>query len=358
MDLEALNRTRSLIDQIDDEIMALISKRMEAAKEIGLIKGSSPIYDPKREEAVIRRLTEENLHLGESLIRGVMGEIMGACRAIQEPFRVAVMGPKWSHSHDVAIKLFGGSSQVIFARYPRDAIAMAASGEVHGALVPLENSLEGAVHSTLDGLMEFRGIIRINREVRIKVEHCLATQREYLGDIKRVYSHPQAMGQCEMWLRRNLPWAELAEVSSTSEGARRAMEEQEAAVCSMRCAQEMGFLRIIPRIQDSHTNTTRFVVILKADPRREQAGGDRTTIVFTLPHRPGSLCEALEPLMEHRVNLMMIQSRPMEKNPFQYAFFADLEGGLGDPNVDGAISAMAHRTSDLTVLGSYPCVGI
>jgi chorismate mutase/prephenate dehydratase len=115
----------------------------------------------------------------------------------------------------------------------------------------------------------------------------------------------------------------------------------------------MGFRTVIPGIQDSPFNTTRFIVVTRREEREELRYGDRTSILFTLPHRPGSLCEALGALHEHHINLMMIQSRPIPKNPFEYAFFADMDGGLGDPKVEAAVNEMAKRTSDLTVLGSY-----
>ncbi|MCX7828709.1 MAG: ACT domain-containing protein, partial [Thermanaerothrix sp.] len=236
---------------------------------------------------------------------------------------------------------------------PRDAVRMVASGNGDVAVVPVENSVEGAVHSTLDGLMEFRGIVWITREVRARVEHCLAYQGEDLSRIRRVYSHPQAMRQCDLWLSQNLPQAELVESASTSEGAHRALEEGEAAVCGIRCAREMGFKGIIPGIQDCPLNTTRFVVVSRREPREELKCGDRTTVLFNLPHRPGSLWEALGALKERGVNLMMIQSRPLPQNPFEYAFFADVEGGMGDPKVEAAVDEMALRTAGLTVLGSY-----
>ncbi|EHM10749.1 prephenate dehydratase [Thermanaerovibrio velox DSM 12556] len=353
MDVDQVKTLRNVIDQIDRDLMELLSRRLEVAREIGAAKEGGAVYDPKREEALVKRLAGENPHLGEPLIRAVMGEIIGACRAVQGPFRVVLMGPKWSYSHEVAEKVFGSSWDPVFVRSPREALCKVAVGGGDAAVVPIENSTEGAVHSTLDGLMELKGAVWIAREARARVEHCLANQGDDLGRIRRVYSHPQAMSQCWRWLSQNLPQAELVEANSTSEGALRALDEGEAAVCGIRCAREMGFRMVIPGIQDSPLNTTRFIVVTRREEREELRYGDRTSILFTLPHRPGSLCEALGALSEHKINLMMIQSRPIPKNPFEYAFFADIDGGLGDPKVEAAVNEMAKRTSDLTVLGSY-----
>lgn len=346
---EDLAELRERIDRIDHQIMDLVGQRLQVAREIGKAKGDGPIYDPRREAEVLADRLKRHGHLGEGLVRALMTELMGASRKVQGGLTLAAMGPEWSHSHEAALRAFGSSEEILFVKDPRRGVESLISGAADLAVLPVENSIEGVVYPTLDALLSAKSVVRIVREVRMRIEHCLAFGGEDMGTIRRVYSHPQALGQCEEWLARNLPQAELVEVSSTSEGARRALEEGQGAVCGARCAAALGFKTVIRSIQDSPNNKTRFLVL----STNGTSGGDRTTLVFTLPHRPGTLCDALSALADQGVNLLMIQSRPIPQNPFEYAFFADIEGDASAPPLSQALGRLKERTASLTVLGSY-----
>jgi chorismate mutase / prephenate dehydratase len=264
--------------------------------------------------------------------------------------RVAHLGPARSFSHAAALQLFGDRAELVATRTIPDAIDAANDGEVDLAIVPLENSIEGGVNATLDGL--FDSSLTISAEFVLEVELCLLAQGRDLALIRRVTSHPQPLGQCKNWLRQHLPQAELVVAPSTTSAAQDALKDPHTAAVGSRLAAELGLLVVRERIQDHEGNATRFVVVGKE--LTAPSGHDKTTLVFSTPHERGALRRVLEVFDEEGLNLTRIESRPLRGQLWQYAFFTDLEGHRDDPPVKSALERLRQGGAMVRVLGSYP----
>lgn len=264
--------------------------------------------------------------------------------------RVAYMGPPRSFSHAAALEMFGSDAEFVVTRTITDAIDAVGAGEAELAIVPIENSTEGGVNATLDAL--WHSDLTISAEFVLDVELCLLAKTPDLSAIERVASHPQPLGQCKAWLRAHLPQAELVVAASTTAAAQQALEDVHTAAVGSRLAAELGLLVVQEGIQDRKDNATRFVLVGKHEP--PPTGNDKTTLVFTTPHRRGALKSVLEVFDDEGLNLTRIESRPLPGQRWEYAFFADLEGHQKDPALERALSRLTARGAKVRVLGSYP----
>ncbi|MBI4361615.1 MAG: prephenate dehydratase [Euryarchaeota archaeon] len=262
---------------------------------------------------------------------------------------IAVLGPEGSFSAEAA-RRWSPRAPLRLCGSIYDAVEAAARGLVPRAIIPLENSVEGSVGEAMDLLREHS--LPITAEVPLPVRYCLLS-RGPVGGVREVASHPQALGQCRLWLHRHLPGVRLRETSSTAEAARRAARHGgTAAIAGQRAAVLYG-LRVLRRdIQDSPENTTRFVVLGGGPPG--PTGRDKTSILVTLQRdRPGALHEILGEFARRRINLTRIESRPAKRALGDYVFYIDCEGHREDPRVGAALAGIAGKAA-LRVLGSYP----
>lgn len=264
--------------------------------------------------------------------------------------RVAYMGPPRSFSHAAALQAFGEGATFVVTRTILDAIDAASDGEADLAIVPIENSIEGGINATLDGL--FDSDLTIGAELVLEVELCLLAQTTDLTQILRVASHPQPLGQCKHWLRRHLPQAEVVVAPSTTSAAQDALKDPQTAAVGSRLAAELGLLVVSERIQDHPGNATRFVIVGKQVT--SPTGHDKTTLVFSTPHERGALRRVLDVFDEEGLNLTRIESRPLRGQLWQYAFFTDVEGHQHDPGVSRALARLRENGAMVRVLGSYP----
>ncbi|MFH1138410.1 MAG: prephenate dehydratase [Pseudomonadota bacterium] len=354
MNTDALSKLRTEIDGIDREILALLTTRAAAALQISSLKNQNgwPVYDPQREKQVLARLAEDNTGpLPESSIKKIFGEIISACRAVQKPTTVSFLGPEDTFTHLAAIQHFGRS----VAYFPRGNISDVFREVEHGrsefGVVPAENSTNGAVSLTLDEWV--RSDLKICGEILLPISHCLMARETDIGKVQRVFSHPQALGQCRAWLARNLVSASLVEMPSTAAAAIRAGEENQCAAIGGEMLAERYGLEILARnIQDRPVNLTRFFILGRQTCR--PTGRDKTSVLFTTVHQPGSLYHALTPLAQAGLNLTRIESRPTQDRPWEYYFFIDFEGHQDDENIKGALGQLAQVSDICRVLGSYP----
>jgi chorismate mutase/prephenate dehydratase len=270
---------------------------------------------------------------------------------LQKVLKVAYLGPEYSYSHLAAIERFGqavefmqvGSIAAVFEEVNR--------GHADFGVVPLENSTDGRVADTLDMFMRLPQI-RICAEVRLRIHHNLLANCEQ-QEIRRIYSKPQALSQCRNWLSKNVPHADLKDVSSTTVAAQLAKQEPgAAAVASRQAAVRYGLRILFTDIEDSPYNETRFAVIgnLKCD----KTGQDKTALMFRIPHNPGALVEALDVFKQLKINLTWIESFPAKTPKPEYVFFVDFEGHIDDPKVARALKALHEKCEEVTVLGSFP----
>ena len=269
--------------------------------------------------------------------------------------RVAYLGPSGTFSEEAVGRCasLAGADRLPFPSFA-DAYEAAWKGEVDVALLPVENSIEGAVGATLDLLVHRPGL-RIQQELVLPIEqHLLSRPGMALGAIRRVLSHPQALGQCSAFLRQRLPGVATEPTLSTADAARRAAGDPEAAAIGGRAAAERyGLTVLAPSIQDAAENFTRFVLLGREDGRA--TGRDRTSIAFTLDRdRPGGLYEVIAEFATRRINLSRIESRPTKTAVGHYVFFLDFEGHRSEPECADALGGVRRQVHMMLLLGSYP----
>lgn len=353
-----LDDIRQQIDSIDRDLLELLSRRADLVHEVGVIKKRDglQIYAPDREDALLRRLVEMNQgRLPEKSIKAIYREIMSAALALEEDLKIAYLGPEGTWTHQAAIKKFGHS--VNYSAQPNfsDVFDQVSRRAADYGVVPIENSTEGAVSHTLDLFVD--SPLHICAQILLRIEHSLmaAIPRE---QIKCLYSHPQVFGQCRNWLHRHFPDVDLVEVSSTTKAAEIARDQaaQGAAALGGPLAAELYGLNLLEeRIQDRSTNTTRFLVI--GEKTCPPTGNDRTSLLFAIHDRPGSLVSALQAFDHCQINLSKIESRPSKRKDWEYIFYVDLAGHCEDDKVARALEELGQHCSMVKLLGSYPDSG-
>ncbi len=350
-----LDDIRNQIDSIDKDLLDLLSRRADLVHEVGVVKKRDglQIYAPEREEALLRKLIAQNAgRLPEKSIRAIYREIMSAALALEDDLKIAYLGPEGTWTHQAAIKKFGHSVGYSPQVNISDVFDQVARRTASYGVVPIENSTEGAVSHTLDLFVE--SPLHICAQILLRIEHCLisAVPRE---EIKTLYSHPQALAQCRGWIARSFPHADLVEVSSTAKAAQCAKENasQGAAALGGPLAAEMHGLNLLEKsIQDRATNTTRFLVI--GEKTCPPTGNDRTSILFAIHDRPGSLVKALQAFDQFHINMSKIESRPSKRKDWEYIFYVDLAGHCEDQKVAEALDELGKHCSLVKLLGSYP----
>jgi prephenate dehydratase len=275
--------------------------------------------------------------------------------------RVAFLGPAGTFTEEALRASAPSEVEAIPHLTVHEAIMAVQGGEADRAVVPIENALEGGVAATLDALATEAEGVRIAAEVVQPIHHCLLAARELeLGDVTRAVSHPQALDQCQRFLRQRLPAAERVPAASTAEAVRTVAESSEpwVALGSRLSGELYGCTVLEADVEDHPDNTTRFVWLAPAGEAPVPSGGSRakTSIVFwgVGDESPGWLVSVLAELSERGINLTKIESRPQRVRLGHYMFFADLEGAAEDPTVSEALYALRGRVETLRVLGSYP----
>jgi chorismate mutase / prephenate dehydratase len=369
----ALRSLRSQIDKLDHQILKLVNERAGVAAEIGKLKNDhgEEIFSPAREEEVLQNVLNLNeKHKGPldaGTVRAIFREIMSGSRALQKVLKVAYLGPEYSYSHLAAVDRFGQAVEFIGVGSIAAVFEEVHRGHVDFGVVPVENSTDGRIADTLDMFMRMSHLT-ICAEVRLQIHHNLMAKCEQ-QEIRRVYSKPQALSQCRNWLAKNVPQALLKEVSSTATAAELASHEPgAAAVASRQAAVKYGLRILFTDIEDSPHNETRFAII--GNQKSGKTGHDKTTIMFRIPHHPGSLVEALDVFKQNKINLTWIESFPGPRHlgndthedksavkaatKPEYMFFVDFEGHIEDPRVKRTLQSLEEQCQEVTILGSFP----
>ncbi|MFY9327715.1 MAG: prephenate dehydratase [Georgfuchsia sp.] len=351
---DELAKLRENIDRIDGEMLRLLNERARFAHKIGEVKQGS-IYRPEREAQVLRRLAEENPGPLESgTVQYIFREIMSACLALEQPLKVAFLGPAGTYSESAARKHFGLAPGLEPCPGIDDVFRAVAAGAADYGVVPVENSTEGAIGRTLDLLLT--SPLKICGEINLPIHHNLMTKCASVGGIKRIYSHSQSLGQCQDWLNRHLSAHERIPVVSNSEAARRAAEEESSAAIAGESAAALYGLHILhANIEDDPTNTTRFLVIASHDAG--PSGKDKTSLACSAQNKPGAVHELLTPLARHGVSMTRFESRPargLNGGQWEYVFYMDLLGHRLDVPVQRALAELRACAGYVKELGSYP----
>lgn len=351
--MTTIEEFRKEIDDLDRRIVDLLNERATLARKIARRKRErkSEPFVPARERQVFDSILARNQGpLPDQAITDIYRAVIAAMRSLEHPLKIVYWGPPGSFTQMAALRKFGSLPGMRAMAQVEDIFSEVEKRRADYGVVPMENSTEGAVRPTLD--MFFNSNLRICSEIYLDIEHYLLGHG-LLKDIKRVYSNPQVLAQCRGWLRSHLPEAELIEVPTSSRGAERAAQEPESGAIGTALAAELYGLKVVSeRIEDLPGNRTRFLVI--GHTEGEPSGKDKTSIMFSVPHRPGALHEALGVLNKYDINMTMIEARPGRQQPFEYVFFIDFQGHADDPHVAKAVAALKQTCLFLKVLGAYP----
>jgi chorismate mutase/prephenate dehydratase len=351
---ETLVQLRSQIDCLDAQLVELLNQRALFASEIGRLKAAQErdFHVPSREREVHERVATLNKGpLPTEALRGIFREIMSACLALESPVKVAFLGPLATFTHMAAMQQFGMSAQLVPQKSIPSVFEEVEKGRALYGVVPVENSTEGMVSHTLDMFVE--SDLKITAEVLLEVSHDLLSRTGRIEDVRKVYSHPQALAQCRHWLEENLPNVPLVDVASTALAAQIVSEDlNAAAIAGCSAAEHYGLKVVRSRIEDQINNFTRFIVV--ARKMAEPSGNDKTSILFSVRDEPGILYRMLEPFARRGVNLSKIESRPVKTKAWEYIFFLDMAGHVADQAVQDAIDELRQFCQFLKILGSFP----
>jgi chorismate mutase / prephenate dehydratase len=350
-----LNKLRAQIDTLDRELLALVNRRASLARKVGEVKQGAPAYRPEREAEILRRVSADNPGpLAAERVTGIFREVISACRGMEQAIRAGYLGPQGTFSEQAVQKHFGRAVDAMPLGSIDEVFRRAESGDAEFAVVPVENSTEGAVGRTLDLLVSTP--LRICAEIELRVQQNLMLKAGDLAGVRRVYSHAQSLAQCHGWLSHNLPNAERVQVVSNAEAARRASEEPgTAAIAGQAASERFGLIVVARSIEDDPNNTTRFLVLGKIGT--VPTGRDRTSLVMSADNKPGAVHALLSPLAANRVSMSRIESRPSraaKSGLWEYLFFIDVEGHRDDERVASALAELERKAPFLKVLGSYP----
>lgn len=349
-----LARARREIDRIDKKIVGLLNKRANETLNVRKVKRGlkKDIYTPHREKEIYEKVIKENTGpLSEKSMKAIYREIMSGSLSLEKPVRVAYLGPPLTFTNLAALQKFGSSVEYVAASGIGEVFNEVDKGRADYGVVPIENSIEGAVNYTFD--MFVTSNLKICSEIYLEISHNLLGRDESLKKIKVIYSHPQVFAQCRSWIEKNIPRAELIEVSSTSKAADVSSKKGgSACIASLLAAKKYGLKALARSIEDSSHNVTRFLVI--GTNAAEPTGCDKTSIMFSVKDRVGVLHDVLVPFKKNRINLTKIESRPSRMRAWEYYFFVDMEGHYKDKKVKKALAGLEKGTRYLKVLGSYP----
>jgi chorismate mutase / prephenate dehydratase len=355
---EQLTPLREQIDLIDRELLALLNRRAGLALEVGEIKRQhgAPAFRPEREAQVIQGLKARNTGpLPNDAVAPIWREVMSASRALEMPTRVAYLGPAGTFSELATLNYFGSSIVALPCASIDEVFRVTSAGAADFGVVPIENSTEGGVTRSLD--LFLTAPVAMVGETSLYVRHHLLRRMEGMDGLQAVCAHPQALAQCHAWLATHLPTVERRPVASNAEGARLAQADASlAAIASERAASEYGLHTLAPAIQDDPHNRTRFAVIALPErhPQPRATGRDCTSLVVSVPNRPGAVHDLLVPLKKHGVSMTRFESRPARSGQWEYYFYIDIDGHPDQAHVTAALRELREACAFYKQLGTYP----
>jgi len=354
---DSLKKYRNKIDEIDAQVLKLVNERAQLAQAIGHAKEDGVIYRPEREAQVLRRMQSDNPGpLSNEAVSNIFRAVMANCRALEKELSIVFLGPLGTYSEEAALKQFGQGRNAIVCATIDEVFRTLEADNADYAIVPVENSTEGAVGLTLDLLLDTSA--KICGEITLPIHHCLLSKQTDISQITHVFSHGQSLAQCHEWLNRAMPTAEREAVTSNAYAAQMmhdlvASEGTFAAAIASKRAAELFDLNVLAEnIEDDPKNTTRFLVLGKHGVAA--SGQDKTSLAVSTKNKPGAMVDLLEPLSRHGVSMTKLESRPSKAGLWDYVFYIDIEGHQTDDNVQSALAELNARASVVKVLGSYP----
>jgi len=378
----SLPEHRKAIDKLDAQIVRLLNERTRHVLAIGEIKlaAGEEIYAPHRERAVFDRICGLNAGpITNEHLRAIYREIMSSALALEKTMTIAYFGPEATFTHQAAIQKFGASLKYAPQKTIADVFSEVAKKSADYGVVPVENSTEGVVTHTLDMFVD--SDLKVVSQIVLPISHCFVSRYKH-EEIGRIYVHPQTLGQCRNWLRKNFPDAEIVETSSNAKSAELATEPAflqmhelrgrriskrgtvtnmvrtrfkrigSAAITSELAAEKYKLPILVRDIQDNAANATRFLVLgRQCSP---PTGDDRTSLMLSVADRAGALHEAIAAFRRYKINMTKIESRPSKRKAWEYFFFIDCDGHAQDKKVARAIQQLGKHCNFVKILGSYP----
>lgn len=348
-----LKNYRKKIDAIDSKIISLLNERAKISLVIGKdkLKNKKGIYAPDREKEIFKRIRALNKGpMSVGAFESIYREIMSSSLALEKSLKIAYLGPKASFTNLAAQRKFGSQVDYVSCTNISEVFQKVENGHCDYGVVPIENSIEGAVTHTFDLLVDSE--LKICSQILLQISHNLLSKTT-LDKIKKIYSNPQVFGQCRNWLAANYPKVELIDVPSTTRAAQLVTKGKNAACIASLLAAKVYNLKVIKKdIEDLAHNVTRFLVISNTDV--PPTGKDRTCILFSIKDKVGALHSMLAPFYRNGINLTKIESRPSKRKAWDYYFFVDFEGHREDKNVKKALTQLEDMCKYLKILGSYP----
>ncbi len=346
-----LQELRNNLDQIDNDILTLINKRMEIVQKVGALKAQSggAIYRPEREKAIINRLTQlsnqSNGKLTKNAIEALFLEIFAISRNLELPENIAYLGPLGSFTHQAAESRFGAMSAYLPIGSITGVFREVASGKAKFGVIPIENSSNGIVSDTITCFADYD--LKIIAEVMVDIHHTLASTCDKVQDIKKIYSKDIAFDQCKRFLEDlGLDEVELIPVESTAKAAKIAVNEpNSAAICSNVGAKLYNLPILFENIEDKGNNRTRFLIISNFE--NAQSGDDKTSILVSLSNKAGSLVRFLTDFDKANINLTKIKSHIVEGKS---TFFIEFNAHRDEPQVKEIFDKYQQ---EIKFLGSY-----
>ena len=355
-----IKKIRDNIDLLDSKILELLNERAQEAvnisKEKQKTKDLDNFYNPEREAQVMRRIQDLNQGpLSDKSILKLFREIMSSCLSLESPLKVSYLGPEGTYTHLATINHFGNSVLSNAFSSVEEVFTSVEKRDSHYGVVPVENSTQGIVSSTLDMFM--KSSLKIAGEIEIIINHNMLSKSDNPSHIKKIYAHPQSFSQCKQWLDKNYADCDKVNAMSNAEAALIASKEKDsAAIASEAAADIYGLNMLSKNIQDNQNNSTRFLVIGNRDT--EPSGNDKTSIIVSTKNNSGALYELLKPLSKNNVSMTRIESRPSKHNNWEYLFYLDLDGHIKDEPLKKANEEIKKEASLYRFLGSYPAASL
>jgi chorismate mutase/prephenate dehydratase len=344
---------RKAIDRLDGQIVKLLNERTQHVLAIGEIKlkAGEEIYAPHRERSVLNRVSKLNQGpITNESLHAIYREIMSSALSLEKTMMIAYLGPEATFTHQAAIRRFGASLKYSSQKTIADVFTEVSKNRADYGVVPVENSTEGVVTHTLDMFVD--SDLKIVAQIVLPVQHCLLSNSPR-SQLKKLFGHPQSLGQCRVWIQHNLPKVEIIETSSNARSAEFAAKEPgTAAIAGVLAAEKYGLDILDYDIQDNAANATRFLVLgRKYSP---PSGRDRTSLMISVTDKVGALYSALSAFRRYRINMTKIESRPSKRKAWEYFFFIDCDGHVQDRKLENALRHLGEHCNFVKVLGSYP----
>ena len=350
-----LKKFRTNIDTIDKKLLELLNQRANIAKKVAEYKKSSNnkiIFRPDRESQIIKSLRSLNKGpLNADHIHNIYREIISSCLSLEKNLNVSFLGPIGTYSEIAMTKFFGSSIEKNSKNNIHEVFDSVKNNTCDYGVVPVENSNQGSIKSTLDFLIKYK--VNICGEQNIPIKHCLMSQSSSVSDIKKIYAHNQTLSQCSSWLSKNYPNAEYIASDSNAQAALIAKRHKNSSCIANEICSKLYKLKIIARnIHDVHNNTTRFLIIGNTEVSKSKS--DKTSFIMSLHNKAGALAKVLDVLANNKISMTKIESIPTKEKNWEYLFLIDISGHISEKKVYNALTKIESFSRFFQRLGSYP----